>query len=234
MRMKYLVASLLIAAPLAAPLAAQAPQQQVAEFRQMLAANQAKRRMFTWLETTHVAYQGVIKVTKVTDCQYSGPSPKPVCTEISLQQAPPPSGFFRRKIAEKKEGEMKAYMDTVRTLLAEYVPIAPALVEKAYQSGNVAISMDPSNGTKKLVISSYRMPNDNLTVVFNAATKQLVSASIATYTGTAANPVPVTANVTFATLPNGVFYAYQKTLNATGAQITVTITSTDFSEMIQQ
>jgi hypothetical protein len=31
-----------------------------------------------------------------------------------------------------------------------------------------------------------------------------------------------------------VFYAYQKTLNATGAQITVTITSTDFSEMIQQ
>ncbi len=230
MRMRLLVASLL----LSAPLAAQAPQQQVAEFRQMLAANQAKRRMFTWLETTHVAYQGVIKVTKVTDCQYAGPAPKPTCTEISLQQAPPPSGFLRRRIAEKKEGEMKAYMDTVRTLIAEYVPIAPALVDKAYQGGNVAISVDPSNGTKKMVISNYRMPNDNVTVVFNAATKQLISASISTYTGTAASPVPVTANVTFATLPNGVFYAYQKTLNATGAQITVTITSTDFSEMIQQ
>jgi hypothetical protein len=230
MRFKLLVLALLSVAPLAA----QAPQQQVADFKQMLAMNQAKRRMFTWLETTHVAYQGVIKVTKVTDCQYVGPSPKPACTEISLQQAPPPSGFFRRKIAESKEADMKAYMDTVRTLIAEYVPISPALIQKAYEGGNVSIAMDPSNGTKKLVISNYRMPNDNLTVIFNAATKQLVSASISTYTGTAASPVPVTATVTFATLPNGVFYAYQKTLNATGASITVTITSTDFSEMIQQ
>jgi hypothetical protein len=225
-----LAVSLLVAAPLAA----QVPQEQVAEFQQMLATNQAKRRMFTWLETTHVAYQGVIKVTKVTDCQYNKPTPKPTCTPISLTQAPLPGGFIRKRIAESKEASMKAYMDTVRTLIAEYVPTSPQLVEKAYQSGNVAISMDPSNGTKKLVVTSYRLPNDNLTVIFNSATKQLISASISTYTGTAASPVPVTAMVTFATLPNGVFYAYQKTLNATGAQITVTITSTDFSEMIQQ
>jgi hypothetical protein len=44
----------------------------------------------------------------------------------------------------------------------------------------------------------------------------------------------VTLNVQFSTLPNGVFYAYQKVLIASGGQISVTVTSSDFSEVLAQ
>ena len=211
---------------------AQTPEQKVTAFRQLLAENQAKRRMFTWLETTHVAYEGIVKMTKVSDCQFPLAGRIPMCNELSLEQAPPPSGFIRRRIAEKKADEMKAYMDTVKTLVAGYVPLNTELVRKAYESGNVAVSPDPSTGADRLIITSYKQPNDTVKIVYRAATKSIIAVDLSTYVGTPS--APVTAQITFATLPNGVFYAYQKTLKVPSQSLVITVTSTDFSELIQQ
>ena len=224
--------ALLLTALASLPALAQTPQQKVAAFRQLLAENQAKRRMYTWLETTHIAYQGTIKVTKVSDCQFNGPNPKPECTELSLQQAPLPGGFFRKKIAENKEEELKAYMDSVRTLLAEYVPVMPGLVEQGYQQGNVAVAPDPEAGLTRLIISNYKLPGDKITVTYSPSMKRLMHVKIATYLGKPSGVV--TADVTFAALPNGVFYAYQKVLNATAKEVVVTVTATNFAEVVQQ
>ena len=229
---KSLAMFALACAVFSAPARAQSPQDKVAAFRQMLAQNQAKRRTYTWLETTHMAYDGTIKMTKVSDCQYQGSNPRPTCTEMSLQQAPPPSGFLRRRIAERKGEELRAYMDTVKTLVASYVPVNGELVRKAYESGNVLMSQDPSTGTDKLIVTNYKQMGDTITIVYRASTKAIVSVALSTYVGQAS--APVTANITFATLPSGVFYAYQKTLNVRQKGVTITVTATDFSELIQQ
>ena len=228
-RTVFLLAAL---SSLTALAASQSPQDKIAQFRQMLAENQQKRKMFTWLETTQVAYQGTIKMTKVSDCQFMGPAPKPICTELSLQQAALPGGFIRRRVAEEKQAELKAYMDSVRALVATYVPLQPPLIDKAYQSGNVAFSPDPETGVSRIVISNYQQPGDRITITYSPATRQIKRVQLATWLNTPS--AVVTADVTFATLPNGVFYAYQKVLNAEAKQVTVTVTSTDFAEMIEQ
>jgi len=206
-------------------------QQKVAEFKQLLAANQQARRSFTWLETTQIAYEGVVKTTKLSDCMYSGPSPKPVCTELSLQQAPLSGGFIRRRIEEKKAGELKAYMDSVRTLLAEYVPLSSEMIEKAYQSGNVLYSQDPAAGTDRLIVTNYKQKGDTVTIIWNAGTKKLTWVRLGTWLGSASAPVQV--GVQFNVLPNGVFYAYRKTLNVPAKNVSVTVTASDFSEAIK-
>jgi hypothetical protein len=230
MRIKMMVAGLLLASPLAAQNAE--VQQKVAEFKQMLAQNQQQRRKFTWLETTQVAYQGEVKLTKVADCQYTPEGPKPMCNQLEITQAPLPSGFIRKRIAEKKGAEMKAYMDSVRTLILEYVPPQGAMIEKAYQAGNVAVGVDPEAGTKKLVISNYKQKGDQLVITWNATTKKITWIKLKTWLNDPSEVV--TLNVQFSTLPNGVFYAYQKVLIASGGQITVTVTSSDFSEVLAQ
>jgi len=208
-----------------------AMEKKVAEFKQTLAANQQARRQFTWLETTQIAYEGVVKVTKLSDCMYSGPSPKPQCTELSLQQAPLSGGFIRKRIEEKKQGELRTYMDSVRTLMMEYVPLSQELIQKAFQSGNVLYSMDPASGMDKIVITNYLQKGDTVTITWNASTKKLTWVRVATWLNTP--KAPVTLGVQFALLPNGVFYAYRKTLNAQAANVGVTVTSSDFSEAIK-
>lgn len=211
--------------------AVQSMQERIAEFKQLLAANQQARRQYQWLETSQIAYQGVVKTTKISDCQFSGPSPKPVCTEINLQQAPLSGGFIRRKLEEKKTAELKTYLDSVQTLMAEYVPLNPELVDKAYQSGNVLVSADPAAGTNRLIITNYRQKGDTVTIIWNAGTKKLTWVKVSTWLNTP--KAPVTLSVQFNLLPNGVFYAYRKTLNAAAANVSVTVTSADFSEAIK-
>ena len=206
-------------------------QKQVAEFKQVLAANQQARRQYTWLETTQIAYQGVVKSTKLSDCQYTGSNPKPTCTELSLQQAPLGGGFVRKHIEEKKEAELKAYMDSVRTLIAEYVPMQGALIDKAYQTGNVLVSAEPVGGTTKLLITNYRQAGDTVTITFNATTKKLQWVKVSTWLDK--KSATVALSVQFANLPNGVFYAARKNLTAAAAGVGVTVVSSDFAEAIK-
>jgi hypothetical protein len=231
--MRRVVIALALAACAAGAGAQQASvQQRVADFRQMLAANQQQRRQYTWLETTQIAYQGEVKTTKISDCQYVGPNPQPQCTELSLQQAPLPGGFFRRRIAEQKANELKAYMDSVRTLVLQYVPLHPALIDDAYGHGNVAVAQNPTNGTTRLIISNYRQPGDKVTITVNSVTKRPQHVTIATWLNTPT--AVVTLDVSFNSFANGVFYAYQKVVNVKSQSVTVTITSSDFSEMVAQ
>ena len=222
---------LLALAATATPAQAPAVQQKVAEFKQVLAANQQARRQYTWLETTQIAYQGVVKSTKLSDCQYTGTNPKPVCTELSLQRAPLSGGFIRKHIEEKKLAELKAYMDSVRTLIAEYVPMQSALIDKAYQTGNVLVSADPVAGTDRLVITNYRQAGDTVTIIFNATTKKLQWVKVSSWLDK--KSATVALSVQFANLPNGVFYASRKNLTAAAAGVGVTVVSSDFAEAIK-
>jgi len=215
--------------PPPAPGAPGAPdqQQKIAAIKQRIAENQMALRKYQWLETTKMSVNGEVKNTIVSSCAYSA-GPKPVCTQISATAAEKPSGGpLKRKMIENKIAEMKAYMDSVKTLLAMYVPPQAERIQAASQVGNIAFSANPSAGTDKVVISNYVQQGDALTMLLGSAKHNLRSVTVSTYLSVPTSVV--TLRVTFASLPDGTRYADNKTLEATAQGITVSTTSVQFS-----
>jgi hypothetical protein len=202
-------------------------QQKVAALKQSIAENQAALRKYQWIQTTKISLNGEVKQTQVSQCQYQGPG-KPVCTELSNTPAEKPSGGpLKRKIIEDKIAEMKAYMDSVKTLVAMYVPPNGEKIEAARNTGNVSFSENPSAGTESIVISNYAQKGDNMAVVLGAVGKGMRELAINTWLN---DPTQVvTLRVTMAKLPDGTRYSASKVLNATAKGITVAITSTNYS-----
>lgn len=201
--------------------------QKVAAVKAGIAANQAALRKYTWLQTTTMALKGEVKSTDVSQCQYQGAAPKPVCTQISSTKAPPPKGgpLVKHEV-EKKTAEMKVYMDSVKTLVESYVPPQAALLDKAANSGNVSVAKNPSDGTTKVVISNYLQQKDAVTLVVDA-TGKLGSAAINTWLNDPSHAV--TVQVTFIALPDGTRYASPKVLNVAEKEVTVTTTTTNYA-----
>jgi hypothetical protein len=218
----------------AANLGAQAPtpQEKVAALKAGIAANEVQLHKYQWLQTTTVALKGEVKSTTVSQCSYQGGAPKPVCTQISENQAEKPHGgpLMKHEI-EKKQAEMKAYMDSVKTLIESYVPPNPALMDKAVGSGNVAVAPNPSNGTTKLTVSNYLQQGDAVALVVGDASGKLVSAAINTWLN--APNHTVTLQVTFASLSDGTSYPSPKVLTATEKEIVITTTSSQFAMSVQ-
>src|SRR5262249_32494505 len=123
--------------------------------------------------------------------------------------------------------EMKAMMDSVKTLIAMYVPLEPEKIEAARNAGNIAMAPDPSTGATKLVISNYAEKGDAFTVIVGDSSKMLRSATVATWLNDPSRTV--TLNVTFAKLPDGTRYASSKVLNVKAEEIQVQVTSTNYA-----
>ena len=119
-------------------------------------------------------------------------------------------------------------MDSVKTLIGQYVPPQQAKMEAAMKAGNFAVSPNPSTGAVSLAISNYTQQGDKMTITLGAANSELRGVNIATWQGDASHPV--TLVVTYANLGNGVDYAQSTVLNATGdKKINLTVTGTNYS-----
>ena len=176
-----------------------------------------------------MALKGEVKQTKVESCQY-GPGPVPECTEISSNAMKPSGGPFRRRAEENKIKEIKAYMDSVKTLMELYVPVQAAKIDAAANTGNISVAKNPSAGTAKIVISNYAQQGDAVTLVVSDPSEKLRTANIATWLND--NSHTVTLAVTFGWLPDGTRYAAEKVLTASAQNITVTTTMSNFSMAI--
>ena len=228
MRVKFAVLAALVAAPLVAQQPAETPEQKVAAIKQSVAENQMALRKYQWLQSTTIAYNGEVKNTVVNSCAYSAPTPKPVCTEVSSTPAEKPSGGpLKRKMIEKKIAEMKAYMDSVKMLVGEYVPPEGEKIQAAMAQGNVAVAPNPSAGAVSIIISNYFQPGDKVTLILSDPARKIRAVNIATFLGDPSQVVTVSVN--FAQLPDGTRYAQKKTLSAAAEGITVTTTSTGFA-----
>jgi hypothetical protein len=200
----------------------------VAAIKQGVAENAQALRKYQWLESTTIAYNGEVKNTTVNSCSYSAPGPKPVCTELSSTPKEKPSGGpFKKRMIEKKIAEMKAYMDSVKMLLAEYLPPQGEKIQAAAAIGNVAVSPNPSAKAVSITINNYFQQGDKWTLTLGSETNKLRAAHISTYLGDPSQVV--TVSVTFAKLPDDTRYAQKKILSAAAQGITVTTTSMNFT-----
>jgi len=203
-------------------------QQEVEAIKTAISTNAAAQRAYVWQQTTAVAYKGEVKSTTTSACQYMAGSNKPTCTVTS---APPEAakqrGPVRRSVKDSKVDELKSYMDSVKTLVAQYVPPKAAAIQAAQGRGDVATAPNPSNGTLALTVSNYLQKGDKVIITVNQTSHQVTHVAVDTWLNDPS--ATVTLDVAFTTLPNGVSFASTKTLTATAKEVVVTITDAGFA-----
>jgi hypothetical protein len=210
-----------------------AAENQVAALKRTLAENAAAQRKYTWIETTEIALNGDVKETNSMSCRYVGGAPKPECTQIGAPPQPKKvRGPLRKSIAKSKIADLKAYMDSVKTLVAQYVPPQQELIQKAQQRGDVAVAPNPSNSTFKVTISNYIQKGDAVAVVVHQDDNRLAMLNIATWLNDPS--AAVSLDVDFTTLANGVSFPLKKVLTASAKGVVVTITSSNFALAVAQ
>jgi len=208
-------------------------QQEVAEFKTALAQNAAAQRNYTWIQETQVELNGEVKSTEASSCQYYQGSAKPQCSTVGAPaQHKKVRGPLRKAVAKQKIGDLKAYMDSTKTLMAAYIPLDPSRIEAAQQRGDVAVAPNPSNNTVKITISNYHQKGDAVTVIVERGNHRMVNLSVATWLNDPS--AAVTLKVDFATLPNGVTFPKEKTLVAEAKGVAVIVTSSNFAQAVAQ
>ncbi len=211
-----------------------ATEDRVAALKRTLAENAAAERGYTWIETTEIALNGEVKETNSMSCRFVAGSGKPQCTQIGTPPQPKKMrGPLRKKIAKQKIADLKAYMDSVKTLVAKYVPPEQALIQKAQQRGDVAVAPNPSNGTFKVTVSNYIQQGDAVAVVVHQEDNHLAGLKVATWLNDPS--AAVSLDVSFTTLAStGVSFPIKKVLTAEAKGVTVTITSSNFALAVAQ
>jgi hypothetical protein len=224
------LASLALVALAVSPARAQNPQ--VAALKSALEKNAAAQRSYTWVETTQLALNGEVKSTTTSTCQYLMGQNKPACTPTSAPAPEEKKRGVRGHVVEKKTDEYKAYMDSVKTLIGQYVPPKKDLIAQAEGKGGVAVAPNQPGGAVKATISNYLEQGDNVAISFNPATNALTDVAVNSWLN---DPkATVTLAVQFMTLPSGVTFASQKVLTATAKGIVVTISSSNFAQAVAQ
>jgi hypothetical protein len=209
------------------------PNPEVEAIKAAMGQNAAAQRNYTWVQTTELAYKGDVKSTTTSACQYVAGSKKPQCTQTS---APPDAkkqrGPVRNSVKDSKVEELKTYMDSVKTLVAQYVPPQVSLIQAAQGRGDVATAPNPSAGTLNLTINNYLQKGDAVIITVNQANHQVSHVAVNTWLNDPS--ATVTLDVGFTTLPNGVSFSSKKVLTATAKEVVVTITDANFALAVAQ
>jgi hypothetical protein len=221
------IALALLAVAAAAPLAAQDAANQAlrAQIAQKVTAarqaNAAAMQQYTWDQRTEVLEDGVVKDTRVEMVNWvNGQYQKSL---VSDQGPSLPRFGLRKRIAERKEKEMKEYASGLKALLQQYtLDSSPALLgfyNKATVTGPDA------SGLLALSGGSVVQPGDSMTVWINANTHKAAKAFIATtYEGGS-----VTMNATFNTLTTGLSYMNFADIQIPGKQMEIQVSNFNYN-----
>jgi hypothetical protein len=211
-------------------------QEKAAALKQSLAQNQAALKQYSWTETTQISLKGEVKKQEQKECHY-GPDGKvqktPSGNSAPAQQPAAEGGRggrVKKHVVEKKVGEMKDYMEQVAALVHEYVPPNPEKLQAVIAAKNVTAQPGSAEGIAIITFKNYLKQGDSLALGFNSGTKKLSSYNVQSYLDDPQKD-PVTLAVTFDTLADGTNFPKQTVLNATGKQITVQVTNSNYKKL---
>jgi hypothetical protein len=205
-------------------------QEKVAAFKQATAENQKALRQYAWTESTQLSLKGEVKNTKIEQCQY-GPDGK---VQKKLLTAPPEKKQMRglkKKVAEKKTGEMKDYMEDVVALIQQYVPPQPELIKSDVAAGNASFSPKGADAIQ-LQFKDFVKKGDVVTFILNTTAKAIRQVKVDTYLEDA-DKDKVALTVDFQTLPDGTNYAAKKNLDVAAKKIVVDVTASNYLRIAQ-
>jgi len=201
-------------------------QQKVSAVKESIAQNQASLRQYTWTAHTEISVKGEVKNEKDESCSY-GLDGKVVKT---LSSAPPPEkqmGRVKKRVVEKKVGEMKDYMERAGELIRHYVPPSPENLTAAVKAGKADVSKNEAQAVQ-LQFKDYYKPGDAMTLEFDPATKKLRKLSVSSFLDEEKDKV--TLDVQFQSLPDGTNYVADTLLRADAKQIAVKVQNLDYKK----
>lgn len=201
-------------------------QQKAAAVKESIANNQASLRQYTWKAHTEISVKGEVKNVKDEFCKY-GPDGKVIKTPIG---APPPEKEMRgvkKKIVEKKTGEMAEYMERAGNLIQHYVPPSPESITEAVKAGKASLSKNDAQMVQ-LLFKDYYKAGDAMTLEFNPAAKKITKLGVDSYLDEAKDKV--TLEVGFQSLPDGTNYVANTLLRADAKQIAVKVQNLDYQK----
>jgi len=224
MRIRSLLVSVLAlgaTAALGQPMSTQAVALKTADIIQARQRNAALMKTYTWNERLELLLNNSVKDTRVELVTYL-PDGQLQKTLLSDQKSPPPSGFFRKRIAEKEAGELKKYLEGLHKLLDQYtLPTGGAVFDFL---STAQINPPGPDGFVTVAGQNVVVPGDSLTIWINAATKQTSRVSVNTLFDN--NQVQLTA--TFKTLPSGLTYNNYATVEVPAKQLELLVQNFDF------
>ena len=219
---------LTLARPASAQDQKQAVQEKVAAFKQSLAENQKALRQYTWVENTQLSLKGEVKSTKLEQCRY-GPDGKVQKTALSAPPEKKQARGLKKKVVEKKTGEMKDYMERVVALIGRYIPPSPDLIKADVAGGNASFSPQ-GPGAILLQFKNFVKSGDLVSFTLDTEAKAIRQVKVDTYLDDA-DKDKVGLQVDFQTLPDGTNYAASKILNVAAKQIVVKIVSSNYQKL---
>ena len=204
-------------------------QEKVAAFKQSMAENQKALLQYTWIEDTQLSLKGEVKSTKIESCRY-GSDGKVQKTPLTAPPEKKEMRGLKKRIAEKKTGEMKDYMERVVSLIQRYVPPQPELIKADVAGGNASFSPQP--GGMLLQFKNFVKSGDLVSFTVDTAAKAIRQVKIDTYLDDA-DKDKVALAVDYLTLPDGTNYAASKKLDVAAKKIVVAITTKNFQKLAQ-
>lgn len=205
--------------------------ERAAMLKATVAASQTVLRQYEWVETTVVSQEGEEKSRKQERCYYGADGG--VQKVLLSQSAPPPQkrGFFRRKIAEKKQAEMTEYMKNAVNLVKNYLPLDPANIQAAKDAGKVSIEILDPGKRARLVFRDFVRAGDSLGVEVDLANNRPLGINVNSWLEEPKDVV--TLQVRMAQLNDGITYNSTIQLNAKSKNVTVTVTNGGYRKLTQ-
>lgn len=205
------------------------PTDPAAAVKESLQKSMAALRQYQWTETTVVSLKGEEKSRTQASCVYL---PDGKIQKTPLAPPPPkdekePRGLKGKVVENKKEEISDAAKEAVE-LVKQYVPPDPARIQAAKAAGKVSTTPPDATGLVRLTIKDYLKPGDSLTFEVNAASKQISSLQVATFTD---KKDPVGMKVAWGTLPDGTLYPAKTQLDITSQKMTVATENSNYTKI---
>jgi hypothetical protein len=202
-------------------------QERVVALKASLAASQAILKSYEWVETTVVSLKGEEKSRQMNRC-YHGADGK--VQKVPLTSPPPAEKKrgLRGKIAEAKKEELTDFMKDAITLVKQYAPPQPVLIQKAKDAGKVTVQPLPGQRAR-LTFADYLKPGDSFALDLDLASNRPVAAKIATYLDS--KDESVSLDVRFSTLDNNATYTANTVLDAPSKNLRVTVENSGYRRM---
>ncbi len=192
-----------------------AQQDKVAAFKQSLEANAKQQKQYKWVETTVISMKGEEKSRVQKQCFY-GPDGKIQKQQLTAPPEPAEApGGMKGKIAAKKKAEITEAMKQAAALVQSYVPPDPQRIQATKAAGNLAV-VPTGPDSIRLDLRSYAKSGDTLSLGLDTARNAIQTVSVKSYLES--EKEPVTLEVTFARLREGLSYPGQRRAQRAGAE----------------
>jgi hypothetical protein len=183
--------------------------ERVTMLKNTIAASKEALRQYEWVESTVVTVGGKENWRKQERCTYGadGRLAKVVLNQTSA--------------TEKKQEDLKLYMDKAISLVRAYLPLDPDRILLAKNTDNVMLQPTERGKRARVIFRNYIASDDRLALEVDLSNNRPVAGNVATHFDSAKDTVTVAAK--FATLPDGTVYVSEAVLQAKKKKLTVNV-----------